>query len=81
MKQPLLFQCVDQIFLFFFSALISFFVCFFQCGDQLLQMSAADLEAKLGLKNPLHRKKLRLAMRAKMETSTPSSLVGAWKSW
>jgi hypothetical protein len=43
-------------------------------------MSVQDLESKFGMKNSLHRKKLRLAMRAKMETSSPANLVKVYLS-
>ena len=36
-------------------------------GEHLLAMSASDLENKLGIKSPMHRKKILLALQAKQQ--------------
>ena len=40
-------------------------------GADLARLAGPDLEAKLGIKHPLHRKKLLLAMQAKVDTNRP----------
>ena len=40
-------------------------------GADLVRLAGPDLEAKLGIKHPLHRKKLLLAMQAKVDTNRP----------
>ena len=37
-------------------------------GEQLLAMNANDLEGKLGIKSPMHRKKILLALQAKQHS-------------
>ena len=40
-------------------------------GADLARLAGPDLEAKLGIKHPLHRKKLLLAMQARVDTNRP----------
>jgi SAM domain (Sterile alpha motif) len=40
-------------------------------GADLARLGGADLDAKLGIRNPLHRKKLILAMQAKIDPNRP----------
>lgn len=40
-------------------------------GADLARLAGPDLEAKLGIKHPLHRKKLLLAMQSKVDTNRP----------
>ena len=40
-------------------------------GADLVRLAGSDLELKLGIKNPLHRKKLLLAMQAKVDPNRP----------
>ena len=40
-------------------------------GADLARLGGADLDAKLGIRNPLHRKKLVLAMQAKIDPNRP----------
>ena len=40
-------------------------------GADLVRLAGPDLEVKLGIKNPLHRKKLLLAMQAKVDPNRP----------
>ena len=40
-------------------------------GADLVRLAGTDLEMKLGIKNPLHRKKLVLAMQAKVDPNRP----------
>merc|ERR1719300_708732 len=40
-------------------------------GADLARLAGPDLEAKLGIRHPLHRKKLVLAMQAKVDTNRP----------
>ena len=45
-------------------------------GDQLAKMSSNDLEFRLGMKNPMHRKKLSLAMKARQDSHPEKSAQG-----
>jgi len=39
------------------------------CGEQMSKMTLADFETRLGIKDPMHRKKLFLAMSARQVSS------------
>ncbi len=50
-------------------------------GDQLSKMTMTDLENKLGMKSPMHRKKLVLAMKARQDTNMESAQGGLDHHW
>lgn len=50
-------------------------------GADLARLAGPDLEAKLGIRHPLHRKKLVLAMQAKVDTNRPDPAGDLDCSW
>ena len=50
-------------------------------GDQLAKMSSNDLEFRLGMKNPMHRKKLSLAMKARQDSHPEAAQGGLDHHW
>ena len=50
-------------------------------GADLAKLGGADLDLKLGIKNPLHRKKLILAMQAKIDAKRPDPAGGLDCAW
>ena len=50
-------------------------------GDQLAKMSMTDLENKLQIKSPMHRKKLVLAMKARQDTNMEAAQGGLDHHW
>lgn len=50
-------------------------------GDQLSKMTMTDLEAKLGIKSPMHRKKLVLAMKARQDPNLEAAQGGLDHHW
>lgn len=50
-------------------------------GDHLGKMSTSDLENKLGMKSPMHRKKLVLAMKARQDTNLEAAQGGLDHHW
>ena len=50
-------------------------------GDQLAKMSSTDLENKVGMRNPMHRKKLVLAMKARQDTHPEAAQGGLDHHW
>ena len=50
-------------------------------GDHLSKMSSTDLENKLGMRNPMHRKKLVLAMKARQDTHPEAAQGGLDHHW
>lgn len=50
-------------------------------GDQLAKMSMTDLEHKLGIKSPMHRKKLVLGMKARQDTHMEAAQGGLDHHW